>query len=137
MKTAALIQWFESLAVDQAEKIKIDFAVSIDKAIKDLGLTRKEVAVKLATSPAWVTKVLRGDVNLTIESMAKLCDAVGYELEFKICDRNVVRRETLVTHSEFVSRGFARAKYKGAYEIDLGPARAAEYCNDREYADAA
>lgn len=137
MTTAALVKWFDSLAVDQAEKIKVDFAVSIDKAIKDQHLTRKDVAKKLHTSPAWVTKVLRGDVNLTIESMAKLCEAVGFELEFKIVDKNPRTQRTVVTHSEFVSRGFARAKYQGAYEIDLGAPRAMEYCNDREYADAA
>ncbi len=87
MKTAPLAKWFSSLPVDEAETMKLEFAIAIDSVIKELNLTRSQVAERLETSPAWVTKVLRGDVNLTIESMAKLCNAVGQELQIKVVPR--------------------------------------------------
>jgi transcriptional regulator with XRE-family HTH domain len=84
MNTKALVNWFETLVADHAEVVKLDFAALIDRAIQEKGMTRKEVAARMKTSPAWVTKVLRGDVNLTIESMDKLCSAVGKELRIQI-----------------------------------------------------
>lgn len=87
MDTQELVQWFQSMPVDSAEVIKLEVAVAIDRAIKDSNLSRTEVAALLQTSPSWVTKVLRGDVNLTIESMARLCHAVGYELQIKVLKR--------------------------------------------------
>ena len=90
MDADSLRQWFDSLPVDPADTVKLEFAVAIDGAIRELGLSRKQVAELLKTSPAWVTKVLRGDVNLTIESMAKLCDAVGHELQIGIVKKNAV-----------------------------------------------
>lgn len=87
MKPAALAEWFTSLPVDDAELIKLEFAVAIDNAIKGRNMIRKQMAEALETSPAWVTKVLRGDVNLTIESMATLCKAVGHELQITIAPK--------------------------------------------------
>jgi len=84
MEVEDLVEWFKSLPVDRAEWIKQDFAVAIDQAAIKLNLSRKQLAEKLGTSPAWVTKVLRGDVNLTIESMVKLCEAVDCELTITI-----------------------------------------------------
>lgn len=84
LNAASLAAWISAMPVDQAESLKLEFAVAIDAAIKSLGLSRKEIADILQTSPAWVTKVLRGDVNLTIESMAKLCNAVGLELQLNV-----------------------------------------------------
>ena len=84
LNAASLAAWISAVPVDQAESLKLEFAVAIDAAIKSLGLSRKEIADILQTSPAWVTKVLRGDVNLTIESMAKLCNAVGLELQLNV-----------------------------------------------------
>lgn len=75
------------MPVDKAESIKLEFAVAIAAAIKSRGLSREAIAAILHTSPAWVTKVLRGDVNLTIESMAKLCNAVGLELQINVVAR--------------------------------------------------
>lgn len=84
MNATSLAAWISAMPVDEAETIKLEFAVAIDAAIKSLGLSRKEIAAILQTSPAWVTKVLRGDVNLTIESMAKLCNAVGLKLQINV-----------------------------------------------------
>lgn len=84
MDAKTLVEWFQSIPVDEAESIKLDFAANLDRAIRSQSLARKDVAARLDTSPAWVTKVLRGDINLTIESMVKLASSVGYELNISI-----------------------------------------------------
>lgn len=89
------------MPVDQAESLKLEFAVAIDAAIKSLGLSRKEMAEILQTSPAWVTKVLRGDVNLTIESMAKLCNAVGLDLQINVVAKRATAGTQLLPSAKF------------------------------------
>jgi transcriptional regulator with XRE-family HTH domain len=45
------------------------------------GISRSELARRLGASPAYVTKILRGDANFTLASMAKLAAALEAELE--------------------------------------------------------
>lgn len=138
MNTATLAEWYNSMPVDKAETIKLEFAVAIDTAIKNLDLTRKEIAESMGTSPAWVTKVLRGDVNLTIETMVKLCEAVGQELQIKAMKKKESCIDTISVQSVFHLHSYSRPKFAGAYEIDLKNDRdIAIFCNDNEYAHAA
>src|SRR4030042_5583022 len=44
------------------------------------GVSRAEIARRLGTSAAYVTKIFRGDVNFTIESMVKLARVIGARL---------------------------------------------------------
>jgi transcriptional regulator with XRE-family HTH domain len=138
MDINSLTEWFNSIEVDQAEAIKLDFAISIDRALKDSNLTRKAFAEKLQTSPAWVTKVLRGDVNLTIESMEKLCNAIGLNLEINVTKKQPkLVLENVVTHEEFLSY---RRAIKGVYEYATGIATTVitgEYCHNNEFENAA
>ena len=41
------------------------------------GISRAELARRLGTSAAYISKVFRGDVNFTVESMVRLARAVG------------------------------------------------------------
>jgi len=69
-----------------ANKAKLGFAVSLEERRKSAGLSYKDMAVKLESSPAYMTKVFRGDANLTIESMVKLARATGGQLRLEIVD---------------------------------------------------
>ena len=40
-------------------------------------ISRVELAKRLGSSPAYITKVLRGDINFTVETMVRLAKAVG------------------------------------------------------------
>lgn len=97
MDANALLEWFDALPIDPAETVKLEFAVAIDRAMRDRRLTRKQVAQLLGTSPAWVTKVLRGDVNLTIDSMVKLCGVVDHELQITMAKRRQPPAEAATT----------------------------------------
>ena len=49
-------------------------------------LYRPAAARRLGTSQAYVTKVLRGDVNFTLVTLVKLARAVGGRVRLDLCD---------------------------------------------------
>ena len=48
------------------------------------GVTRSELARRLGTSPAYITKLLRGQGNFTIATMVRLARALGAELRIEL-----------------------------------------------------
>jgi len=67
-----------------AEQTKLDFVIQIYKLMKEFNITQKELARKLNVSEAYVSKILRGDINFTIETMVKLTRALNSNLHIKI-----------------------------------------------------
>ena len=68
------------------EKIKLDFAIELDRCRRDLNMTASEFAKELGVSRAYMSKLFRGDVNLTIKSMVKLARAVGARISLSTHD---------------------------------------------------
>ena len=54
------------------ERAKLDFAIEINELLKKRCISRSEFAESIESSPAYVTKILRGDANFTISSMIKV-----------------------------------------------------------------
>jgi len=68
------------------EKIKLDFAIELDRCRRDLNMTASEFAKELGVSRTYMSKLFRGDVNLTIKSMVKLARAVGARISLSTHD---------------------------------------------------
>ncbi len=68
------------------EKAKLDYSVALERQRKVAGFSYSDIAKKISSSAAYITKVFRGDSNLTIESMVKLSRAVGGRLDIRIVD---------------------------------------------------
>lgn len=64
----------------RAEGASIRFTEDLIARMKTTGITRSALAEKIGASPAYITKILRGDTNFTLDSMAKIADALGCEL---------------------------------------------------------
>lgn len=71
------------------EQLKLDFSISLEKRRKNAGLSYADLAKKIGTSPAYVSKIFRGDANFTIESMVKLSRATGGKVDLRIIDENM------------------------------------------------
>lgn len=86
------------------ESAKLAFAVELHKRCRAAGISNAQLAKKLGTSPAYITKVFRGDTNFTIETMVKLARAACSSLEVKLVDPST-RSHTTTTRSpsKFVS----------------------------------
>ncbi len=64
----------------RAEGASIRFTEELVARMETCGLTRSALAAKIGSSPAYVTKILRGDTNFTLDSMVRIADALGCEL---------------------------------------------------------
>ncbi len=69
-----------------------EFAIELGRRMKARGVTRADLARRLGTSQAYVTKVLGGTTNFTIETMAKLAMALDGTLHLHISDSHVTTR---------------------------------------------
>lgn len=72
------------------ESAKLDFAMKLEKQIRLAGLSYANLAQKLGTSAAYISKVFRGDTNMTIESMVKLSRATGARLNIEILNETTL-----------------------------------------------
>lgn len=72
------------------EQLKLDFSILLEKRRKNAGLSYVDLAKKIGTSPAYISKIFRGDANFTIESMVKLSRATGGKVDIKIIDDGMI-----------------------------------------------
>jgi transcriptional regulator with XRE-family HTH domain len=56
---------------------------TIQNAIDSAGITRAELAQRMGCSRSFVTRILQGDHNLTIKTLAKALGACGQEVAFE------------------------------------------------------
>ena len=82
----AFIEKMGSSPEYRAEVAMLDFTCELSRAMSAQGVSRAELARRIGTSPAYITKVLRGDANLTLASMVKLARAVGRELHLQLAE---------------------------------------------------
>jgi len=63
------------------EGLLIDVAARIIDVMDARGISRSELARKLKVSPAYITKILRGHANLSLESLSKVAFALDLKWE--------------------------------------------------------
>ena len=80
------------------EKAKLDFSISLDGQRAYAKITYADIAKRLGSSPAYISKVFRGDSNLTIESMVKLARSAGGQVEIRIVDNAAAVNRWDLTH---------------------------------------
>ena len=82
-------------------------------------MSKADLAKKISSSPAYITKVLRGDSNLTIESLVKLSDAIDADLEINICPRaNKVHFDTFFHQHKSKEQNNAWLKTSGTLNFE-------------------
>lgn len=90
MKLSKSLQAFaEDAQADDAywvEEAKMDFSTALEKQRRRAGLTYAAIAKRIGSSAAYITKVFRGESNLTIESMVKLARSTGGRVQIQIID---------------------------------------------------
>lgn len=75
----------------EIEKSLIQIELTANRLIfllKHSGLTRAELARKLGWKKSRVSKILSGDVNLTIKTITNISEALGYEFEVVFYNSN-------------------------------------------------
>lgn len=67
----------------RVEGAMIQFTEELSRVMADRDVTRSELARRIGASPAYVTRILRGNANLTLALMVKLARALGQELHVR------------------------------------------------------
>lgn len=66
----------EELSWDHA----MDISASVHHRMTELGMTGKELAERLGVTPGRVSQILKGDENLTLKTLARLEEALDFDL---------------------------------------------------------
>jgi len=64
----------------KTESAVLEFTEELMARMKSQGVSRADLARKIECSPAYVTKILRGSTNFTLETMVKIADVFGCKL---------------------------------------------------------
>lgn len=70
----------------------VELTEDLSRRMKQQKISRAELARRMGTSRAYITKLLSGDANFTLQTMVKLALAVGGVLHLHISDKDVVTR---------------------------------------------
>jgi transcriptional regulator with XRE-family HTH domain len=69
---------------DGEERAALDVTEEIRRRMEAIGLTKSQLAERLGTSPAYVTKILGGEANFTLKTMARLARALDGRLSVRM-----------------------------------------------------
>jgi DNA-binding phage protein len=69
-----------------------EFAEDIWRLMEEQKVSRAELARRLGTSRAYVTKLLGGNANFTLNTMTKVAMALGAVVHVHVADKNLVTR---------------------------------------------
>lgn len=75
-----LFEKIEKTLSYKKEKAKLDFTIELQALMKKKQVTRADLARELNKSNAYVTQILRGERNFTIDTMVELADALDSDL---------------------------------------------------------
>ena len=68
------------------EQAKLEFVAGVTRLMRAKGINNATLAERMETSASYVTKVLRGDVNFTIDSMVKVTHSLGGRFHIHVAD---------------------------------------------------
>ena len=80
----ALALRLSNLPEGQAEHVAVSFLLQANLRMLDLNMSNADLAQRLGTTPAYVTRLFSGSVNLSVQSLVKVAQAVygSVKLEF-------------------------------------------------------
>jgi transcriptional regulator with XRE-family HTH domain len=78
----------------------VEFTEDLCRLMKEKNLSRADLAKRIGTSRAYVTKLLGGNANFTLATMVKLAFALDGTVHIHIADKQAVTRWTDVMPGE-------------------------------------
>ena len=121
-----------------AQSAMMDFLCQLEHVLEGKDVTQSELARRLEKSPAYISKVMRGNQNLTLHSMASLAHAVGYRVEIHLIPQGEIH---VAQHRHYL-RNELIDQFRGAGELALTKDRpfyaaANDDARELEHSDAA
>jgi transcriptional regulator with XRE-family HTH domain len=94
---ADLLQSAEQSDRLQIDGLKVEISEQIYLAMNQQGISNSDLARRLGKSRAYVTKLLRGTTNFTVESLVRIGRALSNEVEINLVTKPTARRKTKST----------------------------------------
>ena len=66
----------------EEERLIVAATENIYRLMRDEGISKAELAKRIGRSRAFVSQILTGERNLTLRTLADVCHALGYRLDF-------------------------------------------------------
>lgn len=70
------------------ESAKLSFVIELNRLLQTCEMTYADLARRIDRSPAYISKIMAGDTNFTIETLVKLSRAVGCRVDIKLHLKN-------------------------------------------------
>ena len=83
-KLAAMLAELEDSVSYHVESVKLEITEQIYLAMREQDICNAELARRLEKSRAYVTKILQGTANFTIESLVRIALALGCKLQLNL-----------------------------------------------------
>jgi len=96
------------------ESALYDFTETICELMESSNMNRTELARRLDVSPAYITKLLRGNANVTIKTMVRLSRVFGRELHITLHEGAAQQARVSVGVSDLSTRSWPTEKTANA-----------------------
>jgi transcriptional regulator with XRE-family HTH domain len=96
-----------------------DFVRDLNVRLQVLDMNRAQLAEKIDVSPAYVSKVMRGDVNFTLETMTKLAMATGGRLRVGVVPLPGDKSEVVAQATWNLNIGCSGAAFEQLRDFDF------------------
>jgi transcriptional regulator with XRE-family HTH domain len=87
---AELFRQLQQSPTYRIEGLKVEISEQIYQAMQRGHISNAELARRLGKSRAYVTKILSGNVNFTLETLVIITAALNYELKFEMTPRSMI-----------------------------------------------
>jgi transcriptional regulator with XRE-family HTH domain len=95
----------------QIDRLKVEISERIYHAMNQQDVTNAELARRLGKSRAYVTKLLRGTTNFTLESLVRIGRALACEVELELVPK--ISQTKPLAVSKAVKKTSSKAPAKG------------------------
>jgi transcriptional regulator with XRE-family HTH domain len=85
---AKLFEHFEQSESYHLDAAKVEISEQIYLAMEQQGVSKAELARRLGKSRAYVTKILQGSTNFTLESLVRIARALDCQLDLQFSPRH-------------------------------------------------
>lgn len=95
----------------EVESAKLHFTGEMLAIMEERGISRSELAARLGVKPARITALLRGDNNFTLETMIRICRALGVKYSHHLAEAGCdtlwidIPADEVALDESFVSEG--------------------------------
>ncbi len=93
------------------EMVKLAFAEELCRLLEEQGVSRTQLAERLGTSRAYITRILRTDYNLTAETMVKVALALDARVVLNLQSRRTASTNAVAVPARTVHRRVRRNEF--------------------------